>query len=160
MKSSIDKGETMTDATAERSFQGYGDKEPSDLHTHLAEWIKTKTGYNPDNAASEQEAFLKGVQLGALLRMEHQASPENKERRESLATRTAKAREEAKAAKQAEREQAKAAKEAAKAQEAQEKAAKATKPEATPDGAGNAEAQPTRQRGPKAAEESAANAAF
>lgn len=130
----------------EKSYEGYAAKEPTDLHEHLSDWIQEKTGYDPASAKSKQQAFLKGVQLGALLRMDHQASPENQERRRTLAERTAKAKEEAKAAKPA-----KAA--AAPAKGAGKGTAKAT--EATAKTTGGAK----RQRGPKPAQE-AATAAF
>lgn len=120
----------------EKDYTSYAKKDPTDLHSHLAEWIKDKTEYDPATAKSKAEAFQKGVQLGALLRMDHQSSPENQERRRTLAERT-KPVEEAKPA----------------------KATKATKPVAK---ATATETKPTakRQRGPKAAPAETATAAF
>lgn len=123
---------------SEKDYSGYAAKEPTDLHEHLSEWIQEKTGYDPASAKSKQAAFLKGIQLGALLRMDHQSSPENQERRRTLSARTAKAE--------------------AKPEEKPAKGAKAAKATAPAE-----KATTKRQRGPRAAqeaEEATATAAF
>jgi hypothetical protein len=67
-------------------------KAPTELHEHLAGWIKEKTGLT-FGTAKEEAAYLRGVQLGALLRMKHQSSPENTARREAAAAASAEAKE-------------------------------------------------------------------
>lgn len=79
-----DKWKEAEMAESEKDYAAYAAKDPTDLHTHLAEWIKDKSGYDPTKAKSKEEAYLKGVQLGALLRMDHQSSPENQQRRAAL----------------------------------------------------------------------------
>lgn len=66
----------------------YVDKPPSELQTHLKDWILDKTGYDPStDAKTKQAAFEMGVKLATTLRMAHQASDENARRRESLSDR-------------------------------------------------------------------------
>lgn len=68
--------------TTKTDFTKYPAKEPSSLHLHFANWIKEKTNFDPSrDARSKEDAFLRGVQLGTLLRQVHQRSPENRERR-------------------------------------------------------------------------------
>lgn len=58
-------------------YADYLDKEPTDLQDHLTGWLLEKTGYEPENA----DDFAEGVRLCVALRMTHQASEENAERR-------------------------------------------------------------------------------
>jgi len=58
-------------------YAEYLEKEPTDLQDHLTGWLLDKTGYEPENA----DDFAEGVRLCVALRMTHQASPENQERR-------------------------------------------------------------------------------
>lgn len=75
----------------EMDLESYVEKPVTDLQSHLNDWILDKTGYEPKN----EEDFLMGVKLATALRMAHQASPENEERREALAAAREKAVEEA-----------------------------------------------------------------
>ena len=79
----------MTDTDKRRApedfdFAAAAAKEPTDLQSHLAEWIIEKCGLTFASKAAEA-AFRKGVQLSTTLRMKHQASDENQERQAALA---------------------------------------------------------------------------
>jgi hypothetical protein len=76
----------------EKDFLAYAEKPPTPLQAHLADWLLEKTEYDPARAKSKADAFRRGVQLSAALRMEHQKSPENAERRELLKEEVAAAR--------------------------------------------------------------------
>lgn len=71
------RGKTVTRESKTKDFASYKDKPATELQQELAAWICEKTGYDPATAKSKQQAFLDGIRLGASLRMEHQASPEN-----------------------------------------------------------------------------------
>jgi len=66
-------------------YAEYLEKEPTDLQDHLTGWLLDKTGYEPDNA----DDFAEGVRLCVALRMTHQASPENADRRAASEERSA-----------------------------------------------------------------------
>ena len=66
-------------------YAEYLDKEPTDLQDHLTGWLLDKTGYEPENA----DDFAEGVRLCVALRMTHQASEENAERRAASEERSA-----------------------------------------------------------------------
>jgi len=74
-----------TKAKEPAPYAEYLDKEPTDLQDHLTGWLLDKTGYEPDNA----DDFAEGVRLCVALRMTHQASPENAERRAASEERSA-----------------------------------------------------------------------
>ena len=66
-------------------YADYLDKEPTDLQDHLTGWLLDKTGFEPENP----DDFAEGVRLCVALRMTHQASPENAERRAASEERSA-----------------------------------------------------------------------
>lgn len=68
-----------TSETAEVDYTSYADKTPTDLQVRFAEWITDKTGFEPSGCKTKQEAYEAGVRLGVALRMQFQASPENRE---------------------------------------------------------------------------------
>ena len=74
-----------TKAKEPAPYAEYLDKEPTDLQDHLTGWLLDKTGYEPDNA----DDFAEGVRLCVALRMTHQASEENAERRAASEERSA-----------------------------------------------------------------------
>lgn len=93
----------MTQATeTEPDYTPYAHKAPTALQERFPEWLTSKTGYDPSAAKSKQEAFEAGVRLSVALRMDYQASPENREATEK--ERAARAAEVA--ARQAARQQA------------------------------------------------------
>lgn len=96
--------ETTEVESTETDYTAYADKPITELHQHLADWIVEKTGLK-FATKKEQDAFTRGVSMGAFLRMKHQASPENQERLEALDE-----VREARAAEKAERKAEKAAK--------------------------------------------------
>lgn len=111
-------------------YTEYADKKATPLQDFFGPWIKQQTGYDPNAAESQEQAFLDGVRLAVFLRMEFQASPENKARRAQLAEAGAEAKA-AREAKAAEREAGKEAREAEKVRKAEEReAAKVAKAEA------------------------------
>jgi hypothetical protein len=117
---------TAPAATKGPDFTKYKDKEPTNLHVHYWDWIKTKTGVEldvPDNVA------IKIVQIAVSAYQTYQASPENKQRRVDEAAEREAAAELAKA------EKAKVALEKA---EAKAKADAATASEAAAAGDGDA----------------------
>jgi len=87
-------------AAEDFDFVAAAAKEPTDLQAHLAEWIVEKCELTFASKAAEA-AFRKGVQLATTLRMKHQASDENQERRAALAEAREEATEEAPAPKAA-----------------------------------------------------------
>lgn len=66
-------------------YAEYLEKEPTDLQDHLTGWLLDKTGYEPENP----DDFAEGVRLCVALRMTHQASEENAERRAASEERSA-----------------------------------------------------------------------
>jgi hypothetical protein len=60
----------------ERDWTYLVEKEPSDLHEDLADFICDLTGFEPEN----KEEFVKAVQMTAVLRMVYQRSDRNKKR--------------------------------------------------------------------------------
>lgn len=118
-------------AAEDFDFEAAAAKEPTDLQVHLADWIIDKTGMTFASKAAEA-AFRKGVQLATTLRMKHQASDENQERRAALEAAAAAAEAEAPTPAKAAPAKAvpaakKAAKKAAPAEEAPAEAAPAKK---------------------------------
>lgn len=100
-------------------YAEYADRPATPLQEHFATWILEKTGIEPSQKyESVEDAFDDAVRLGVALRMEYQASPENRKRtaelREAKEAEQEKAREERKAArakKDAELEEARAKRE-------------------------------------------------
>lgn len=89
-------------------------KPETTLQTHLADWIIEKTGVDEGMSAPALKAFREGVRLATVLRMAHQASPENQERQIASASSRLTEIEERRAATLARRE-ARAAERAAEA---------------------------------------------
>lgn len=64
-----------------RDLTAYPGKPLTELQEHLAQWLMDKCGYDPKrDAHTKMDAFLMGVKLSAVLRMDHQRSPENQDR--------------------------------------------------------------------------------
>ena len=70
---------TQAEIEPEPDYTVYRTKRPTPLQERFPEWITDKTGYDPSAAKSKQEAFEEGVRLATSLRMQFQASPENRE---------------------------------------------------------------------------------
>lgn len=64
----------------EFDYGKYLEANPTQLMTHIEQWIKDKTGFDPKTARTKDEAFATGVYLTVHLRTVHQASPENQAR--------------------------------------------------------------------------------
>jgi len=79
------RGSKAAKAKEPPPYAEYLEKEPTDLQDHLTGWILDKTGYEPDNP----DDFAEGVRLCVALRMTHQASEENAERRAASEERSA-----------------------------------------------------------------------
>lgn len=60
----------------ERDYTYLAEKAPTALHDDFAQWMLEATGYEPEDL----DAFIKGVQLAAVLRGVYQRSPRNKSR--------------------------------------------------------------------------------
>lgn len=139
----------------EVDYTGYATKPPTSLQARFPDWLFEKTGIT-FGTVKEEKAFREGVRLATALRMEFQASPENREA-------TAKERAERAEAKSAPAEAAPAPAPAKPVKAA--KAAKAAKPApapAAPAEAAAAPAKPTRggRRGPRPATTPSADAPF
>lgn len=61
---------------AEKDYTKYLGKPPTALQEHMADWVIEKTGIT-FGTKKEEAAFREGIRLGILLRIPHQASPEN-----------------------------------------------------------------------------------
>lgn len=66
--------------TTEVDYGKYLEANPTQLMTHIEQWLKDKTGFDPKAARTKEEAFAAGVRLTVHLRGVHQASPENQAR--------------------------------------------------------------------------------
>jgi hypothetical protein len=100
-------------ADEDQDLTKYADKPGTAMHDAFVEWLKDETGYNPSAAKSKDEAFERGVILGAYLRPTYQRSEANMDRRGSVE----KAAPKAKKASAAAAKPAKAAKKTAPAAE-------------------------------------------
>lgn len=55
-------------AAPDRDVAQYAEKDPTPLHKTFARWIVKEVGYDPDDAPSKRQAFLRGVSIATVAR--------------------------------------------------------------------------------------------